>query len=259
MRNALLSILLLPALASSLPVKEQRPASVDPHTPDWGPIFVERLFNVFERVQYRSTYPQRQATVLEYFPREGQTQVPREFLGAGAIAFSPRYGLNRSERPVIVATNEVFRMARDEDELAFVVAHEFAHLELGHHERIKAGTGALFDRWYDRLSEEEKGRPGLAARFRAENLAALDALQQPMEDEADERALPLMHAAGYRRSRAPSAMLHAQDLTWAMGWTPGGDHAPPVQRAENLRRLNHADLERRLGQSLPPDFTPPAE
>lgn len=272
MRAMLLVLLLAPA-ASALPVKEnparpappgERPATADPQSANWGPAYMERLSNIFERVRHAipttpgapGYYADKAAVVLDYFPREGQP-LPQVFNGMGAVAFSPNNGLNKNPYPVIVATMQVFEMARTDDELAFMLAHEFGHLVLNHHGRLRDQRIALFNRWYAGLRPPPANENGLAERFMREKAAELDALQRPLEGEADTHALSLMAAAGFNRTEAPKAMLHAQDLVWANHWTNGGDHDTPLQRASAIRAQNLSALENALGVCLPPGATGP--
>lgn len=264
---ALLS-LALPALA------QEKPATATPHSPGWGQDYMEQLKEVFHAVKINSTYGQRDATNMVFFPQELKGPdgkpilgagglpklgpIPAQFQGAGALAFGPDLGLNKGNpKPVVVVTNEIFTLCHGRDELAFVLAHEFAHLEKEHPKKVIANIEKEFSAWFDKLDPEEQMQQGLAQRFQRENKAKLDAFQKPLEDEADARGLELMEKAGFARTAAPAMMLHAQDMVWAMGWSNGGNHATPVARANKLSAENHKKLEEKLQMSVPKGWKAP--
>lgn len=269
----------LPFLALSLALAVpgfagEAPGTGTPHSPGWGQDYKEKLQDAYDRVRTNSTYAQRDATNMVFFPQpmkgpDGKpimdaggtprlAPIPAQFQGAGALAFGPNLGLNKNNpKPVVVVTNEIFTICHDQDEMAFVLAHEMAHLEMEHPKKVIANIEKEFSAWYDTLDPEAQAQQGLAQRFQKENKAKLDTFQKPLEDAADARGLELMEKAGFKRTAAPAMMLHAQDMVWVMGWSNGGNHATPVARANKLSAANHKKLEEKLQMSVPKGWKQP--
>jgi hypothetical protein len=279
---ALLPLLLAAGLARA----------ADDVCPGWGPDAAQELNAAYDRVRLTTTYGPRDAMAARpvWFPqprttagKDGRVSVVRDmsggvsyaplpavFDGAGALAFAPNLSLNKGNpKPVVVATTQLFEIAHTVDEAAFVFAHEFAHLELGHPQLLDAEIARQFDAWSKTKDDDywTAAKPGQAAAdFRRERGDALALFQQPLEDQADARGRELMRAAGYDPKAAASLLVHAAQ--WQAARSGGAvaaaaagralDHRAPLDRAKTMAEQN-------AGQSLPADGwyadasgTPPA-
>ncbi|MBI2069704.1 MAG: M48 family metalloprotease [Elusimicrobia bacterium] len=123
----------------------------------------------------------------------------------------------------------LFDIVRNEHELALVMAHEFAHLKLGHNEiRIIAMEGA----------PETAGRQ------------ALHQLIWDQEKEADLQAVPYMRQAGFRCAQARRVFRHFADYLWAVR----GKTREDVKRFFEKSRTHETPEEReRLFLTLCPE------
>jgi hypothetical protein len=246
--------------------------------PGWGPEAPLQLDAVYNRIRLTTTYGQRDAMneTPVWFPLPQTTKgpggrvvvkrnmggdvayqpLPAVFDGAGALAFAPNLSLNKGNpKPVVVATNQLFEIAHNEAEAAFVFAHEFAHLELGHPQLLDQEISRQFDAWSKTKPDDYWSSPAAqhaAADFRKDRADALARFQQPLEDAADARGRELMQAAGFDPSAAASLLAHASQ--WmrarmgdaAFAAMAGGtlDHRMPMDRAKTM-------AEATAGQSLP--------
>jgi hypothetical protein len=234
----------------------------------WGIDYKERINEVYNKVRLSSVYSGRgdMADQPMWFPKQtGRDsagnpvygQMPGVFDGAGALAFAPHIGLNdKGDKPLVVATNQLPEIAHSVDEVAFVMAHEFAHLEKGHPQKLDAKIKELFNKWSDakdpdywnntpsaQVQKEFREAKGASGRTNAEELAAF---QSQMEDEADLRGRELMKTAGFNEDGAPkllqhanewmSARLNAQQLAALKKQVQ--DHRPPDQRAKTMADEN---------------------
>lgn len=109
------------------------------------------------------------------------------------FAFSPGGGY-------IIFSTGMVRAVNNEAELAFVLAHELAHQELGHTSLVQHSwdvetqSGELKARY-------QTGQPGSAPKEIAK--------QQEMELEADKFAVGLIALAGYDPRISPHALMHS--------------------------------------------------
>jgi|GEM_PF-4104219 len=246
--------------------------------PGWGPDAPQELNAVYNRIRRNTTYDQRDAMneTPVWFPlpqttkgRDGRVAVKRNmggdvsyqplpavFDGAGALAFAPNLSLNKGNpKPVVVATTQLFEIAHSADEAAFVFAHEFAHLELGHPQLLDAEIKRQFDEWSKTKPDDYWTSPAgkhAAEDFRKDKADALAQFQRPLEDAADSRGRELMQAAGYDPRAAASLLAHASQWMQArlgdaaFAAMAGGtlDHRMPMDRAKTM-------AEQTAGQSLP--------
>lgn len=246
---------------------EDKPGTPIPHSPAWGADHMDQLREAFKAVLHASRYPLKDKTELVFFPQalkdakgkalknaDGSPRlgpIPALFVGAGAMAFAPDLGLNKGNpKAVVAATVELFTMCHDNDELGFVLSHELAHLELGHHKKLFDNMEKVFAAWYPSLpgSFTDKASPAqLREEFRKAKAGELAGFQRSLEDEADARGLELMKQAGFQERAASRAMLHIQDMAWALDWGHDAAHPTELERAKGLR-------EKVEGMSLPPDW-----
>ncbi len=136
----------------------------------------------------------------------------------------------------------------DEDQLAFILAHEMAHLALRHPEQMEENKRRLFDPWYEANAARASGMTPaqVAEAFIRDAAPRLAELQKPLEKEADADGLNLTEAAGYDRSQAARALQRAQDWLWAQGESGKEDktHDPLEARAKRLQ-----DWDRAMGKA----------
>jgi len=175
----------------------------------------------------------------------------------GALAFEAHIGLNKDgDKPIVVATNQLGDIAHSIDEVAFVFAHEFAHLELGHPKKLNDQISKLFDEWSKTKDPDYWNtlKPGQANKeFRAarsprsktyqEELASF---QSAMEDQADLRGRELMKTAGFKEEGAVAPLQHAHEYMQARLTAAQlaeiskqvQDHRPPAERAKGMAEEN---------------------
>lgn len=165
-----------------------------------------------------------------------------------------RQAMAHHESQAIQITRELAEVLSD-DELAFVLAHEFAHFEHDDHQRSQAAAEQLADGIVqglrlndDRMRSEGKGlfrRVASAAVLgtvgTVAGLAATRAISREHETEADLRALDLTCDAGYDPAAAPKAMvkLHGGrlprlDIMSTMVEGVRSTHPLPDSRTERL-------------------------
>ncbi|THH38372.1 peptidase M48 [Aliishimia ponticola] len=140
--------------------------------------------------------------------------------------------LDENQRPLIVFTVGLIAMARNEDELAFVMGHEAAHHIEGHiaRQQINANAGAVL-------------LTGIAAAAGADATGIRNAQQlgqvvgarsfsKEYELEADQLGTILTHQAGYDPLRGSEFFTRIPD--------PGnrflGTHPPNAQRVQIVRK-----------------------
>lgn len=242
--------------------------AADNHSGAWGPDYRDRMSEVYNLVRLSSTYNLRDQMSPQpmWFPKvvgrdsAGDPKygtVPPAFDGAGALAFAPHIGLNKNgDKPIVAATDQMGELAHSLDEVAFVFAHELAHLEKGHPQKLDAKIKELFNKWSDtkdpdywndtpsaQVQKDFRSAKGPGGRTNAEELAAF---QSAMEDEADLRGRELMKAAGFKEQGAVDLLQHAHEwmnarLTAAQVAALNKqvqDHRPPDQRAKSMAEEN---------------------
>lgn len=126
----------------------------------------------------------------------------------------------------VVVTTHMLESVPDDDELAFVVAHELAHNILKHRDRLDAA-----------------GVPRGMFRTFGANAARVRAT----EGEADRFALTLMRNAGYRPAAALSFLAR-----YAPTVPHSATHAPARARIEALRQAI-ADMDRTIRHPVRPE------
>jgi hypothetical protein len=154
--------------------------------------------------------------------------------GSPAAAFSAGMGMNSPGRSIggvdhsandlIYTTNALYTMA-DQPEAAMFIAHEIGHLALGHAEKLEKEKSRLIDKLYsewEAVNTVPDGEPSSVTvkRFFKDSApklqAALNPIQQPMEDDADKYGRALAVKAGYPGGATVSSFQRAQDWLWAL-------------------------------------------
>ena len=264
-----LAVVLFPTFAAAA----DGPGTRTPMSPGWGNDFRERLNEAFVDIKGASGYATN--TNFAYFPQpqkdaEGKFvknmdgsfkdgEIPPQFRGVGAAAFAPNIGMNKgNNNAVIMATVELFSICHDQDELAFVMAHEMAHLVLNHPKLVADNNAKVFEAWYDEQSRKDfsfahldtKTKP---ARFQKDKGADLAAFQFPFEEAADLKGREIVEQFNRSlgrlkyKAKGSSMMLHAKDFFWVMDLKEAADHPPIMTRAKKFKEMD-------LNQSLPSDW-----
>ncbi|WP_299045254.1 M48 family metallopeptidase [uncultured Tateyamaria sp.] len=146
--------------------------------------------------------------------------------GAPSNAFQT---LDDNGRPLIVFTQALINDARNEDELAFVLAHEAAHHVRGHiaRQRENAAAGAVI---FGGLATLTGADPEAAQRIGAQ--VGARTYSKDFELEADQLGTILTARAGYDPIKGSQFFNRIPD--------PGdrflGTHPPNAQRLETVRR-----------------------
>ena len=150
--------------------------------------------------------------------------------GAQANAYQT---VDKSGRPIIAFTTAMLGEIQNEDEFAFVLAHEAAHHILGHLERtqMNANVGALvFGRVAGALGNQSAYTVDLARQIGAE--VAARTYSKDYELEADSLAVEITKNAGYDPIRGAAFFFRLPD--------PGdrflGTHPSNGERIRNVEQ-----------------------
>lgn len=154
--------------------------------------------------------------------------------GSPAAAFSAGMGMNSPGRTIggvdhsandlVYTTSALYTMA-DQPEAAMFIAHEIGHLALGHAEKLEKEKSRLIDKLYtewEATNTVPDGEPTnvTVQRFFKDSApklqAALNPIQQPMEDDADKYGRALAVKAGYPGGATVTSFQRAQDWLWAL-------------------------------------------
>jgi len=161
------------------------------------------------------------------------------FLGQSPVsAYGPREAENSSDLPAVTVTGYIFYYARDHDEAAFMIAHEMAHLELGHPEAYTQ----VFCRAYRAVVGQQAPCTGTRAEVdRLKQLAPIessriDAMTRANEITADAGALELMVRAGYDPRAAERLLQSMDELHRKYDFKPSATHPQPLDRLRLLQR-----------------------
>ena len=149
------------------------------------------------------TYTGRYAVVVV------EDETPNAFAGAGGVFY---------------VASSMLDLLEDEDELAFLLAHELAHVELDH------SFSVLSDRAYAELAAKQLNMD-ISAIWNKETKQARWVMR---EEEADKRGLELMAIAGYN----PSAGIRfAKKLDSAVGETYHGGLTADTSRKSRMNKI----------------------
>lgn len=154
--------------------------------------------------------------------------------GSPAAAFSAGLGMNSPGRTIggvdhsandlVYTTNALYTMA-DRPEAAMFLAHEIGHLALGHAKKLEKEKSAIIDRLFGEWEASNTVPEGEATSatvnrffrdYAAKIQAALNPIQQPLEDEADRYGRALAVKAGYPGEASVTSFQRAQDWLWAL-------------------------------------------
>lgn len=154
--------------------------------------------------------------------------------GSPAAAFSAGIGMNspgkgiggvdHSANDLVYTTNALYTMA-DQPEAAMFLAHEIGHLALGHAAKLEKAKKEIIDKLFTEWEQTNTVPDGEASAVTVNRFfrdsggkiqAALNPIQQPMEDEADKYGRALAVKAGYPGEASVSSFRRAQDWLWAL-------------------------------------------
>jgi predicted Zn-dependent protease len=172
---------------------------------------------------------------------------PRPWLYNGyhvTILDSPEINAYASPGGHILVTLGLIRIARSEDDLAAVIAHELAHIQLNHGvEFLEEAllTGELTDigsasarRAYQAVGLKDRLRLYGDSVTSLVNELVRNGYSQAQEFQADLYALSLLAAAGYEPS-ALAGLLRALDGNWSAGFSGyNSTHPSPSERLANI-------------------------
>lgn len=154
----------------------------------------------------------------------------------------------RGPGPAVTFPPSILDSTRGEDELAFLLAHELAHVRFRHPERRETlGSDEAFAEYKGRRSRE----PAFAGLGEEAKLDAfLEEVLRPafkvQEDNADFFGLLYMHGAGFDCRRAGAVFAHFAEAEWAVA---GGELAAYKRWALSAKRdayRPHDERRRRL-------------
>jgi hypothetical protein len=154
---------------------------------------------------------------------------------------------------VVVFGMGICEAGRSADEIAFVAAHELAHVALNHTGEQADFNDRTYESWFasalgqderrrirrelgpDGTQEQLEGR--LWRRFLQQSRPVRERLQRRQETAADQEGLNLVGLAGYSRDSAAAMMRHSADLRTATHMDVSTRHPPSVVRERLLERL----------------------
>ncbi len=192
----------------------------------------DRVALISDRIQSVTKYPYNMETVPSIAGDKLQ-----------AAAYSDQY----------VRITQGLEGLMEDDELAYIISHEVAHLEHKDHQRRAESVGAIFDRNFgalDKLNSELKQRGwgiirrGLVMAFGGVAVAGASYVEyqygsRKREEEADMRALEIMTQAGYNPDAAPDAMkklFGGRPYSYTLTESLTASHPEPTQRVRYLEK-----------------------
>jgi Zn-dependent protease with chaperone function len=202
--------------------------------------------SIARRIAGVSSYPLKNSLRVLYYagkrPNEdldgGTVEgIPAHFHKSPASSYAPHETYNQSDIPALVITEYIFHYARDQDEAAFMIAHEFSHLQLSHAEAYHME----FCRAYRSLMGRQAACTQSDAEIeRLKELAPdessrLDRLESANETAADANALSLSVAAGYDPHAAERIFRNMDELHRKYEFKPSATHPEPLDRLKALQ------------------------
>src|SRR5262249_53366660 len=130
------------------------------------------------------------------------------------------------------------------DEVAFVFAHELAHIAKGHPEKRNGYVATLYFRWVRNRQGANPYADFLPQmawyQFHKDKQAEIDEFCRAQEEEADKLAHGYLSVVGspYKAGAGADSMAHFKDWDWAMfgdSRPEGTTHPPYALRASALR------------------------
>ena len=175
---------------------------------------------------------------------------PEMFNGYHVIVLdSPEFNAFASPGGHILITKGLVDAAADEEMLAAVIAHEFAHILLSH------GVSIIADmRLNDALTATAERAAGIAAResqeaaraalFRSSVTSMVDTMikngySRAQEFEADTTAITLLAAAGYNPGALAELLKVLQRVQSSQKGGFNSTHPSPAERLNNAERMNN--------------------
>lgn len=192
--------------------------------------------------------------------RQAGGDLAREIKVVGDIDGDEMNAAADHRQNTVLITREVVGALND-DEIAYILAHEAAHFEHKDHERLRQRLDEKSDQIGKEIDGVNEGMKAKGRGFIVRTLANIgmfvagiaslyvDAKAQARrhEDEADQRAIDLAHKAGFDPNAAPEALakLHGGYLP-SQGFLEGitSSHPDPSIRASKLEREARRKKER---------------
>ena len=193
----------------------------DPCPPAWGTGCEVKAYAVFQRVLNASGYDaplrlgkeKRTPTRLIYISNQWTDEVgsPAEARTARTRPISWRDSGNPDTYSKVVIYRALFEICRNEDELAFYIAHEITHLGSDDIRHAKAAFARIEKTWTREIMRLNWSNPPKDDRFEALNKQR-NAIVIEQESNADREGLRLANVAGYDPKRALVVFEH--ELEW---------------------------------------------
>jgi hypothetical protein len=209
-------------------------------SPGWTPAYRQQVKTIFDKLLKTSGYDLpdalrkdgRDKTELIYWEKD------RLMEGSPLVALAAKTGPNPKNNAIVIVTYGALEIC-DEDHLAFMTAHEIAHLVHGHPQKLVKIQKEIFDRWYaDNTARVNAMDPKDAvAAFAKEKETELGDRNKPFEREADTDGLVLMANAGYDAGKGADALNRANDWLAVLKMDrPDTAHDPLAVRAAELQK-----------------------
>jgi Zn-dependent protease with chaperone function len=202
--------------------------------------------SIAHRIAAVSSYPLKKSLRILYYVDKGPNEdldgrtvegIPAHFHKSPASSYAPHETYNTTDGPVLVITEYIFNYALDHDQAAFMIAHEFSHLQLSHAEayhiefcrayRSVAGQQAPCTESDEEVDLLKRRAPGESSR--------LDGISRANELAADANALSLTVAAGYDPRAAERLFWNMEELHRKFAFKPSATHPEPLDRLKALQ------------------------
>ena len=258
---ALILTLLLPVIAAAKKAGVSR-VNADAHSTGWGADYKFQARRIFQRLLFVSNYYDVDDPAVGAERKEAGDPIQliivdkfRNIEGSPALALTALTPPNEKPYAIVILAFGAFEFT-DEDQLAYIIAHEIGHIAKKDPQAIYAYKMKLFDAWYDKHKKwADKRKPEVVVkRALVKILPKLQKAQIPLERLADDHAeLLLSHLPEFDLQAGAKALERAQDWLWALGDSnEDKSHDPLEKRVIYLRQAAlHLDGSK---ASFPLDF-----
>lgn len=215
----------------------------------WSPAYRKEVKEIFTTLLEKSKYddPKTLAKEREADPKtppRGPTELiywekDRLMEGSPMVALAARTGPNTKDHAIVVVTYGALEIG-DKDHVAFMMAHEIAHLLNHHPQQFAAIQAEVFEQWYSAngVRVAMMSPKDAVEAFSKEKNGELGERNRPFERQADKDGLDLMAKAGYDAGKAGDSMDRAQDWLAALHLDKDDPaHDPLAVRAAQLRTM----------------------
>lgn len=233
------AVVMAASLALAVPVR----AAEGPRSGAWGPDYKARIQGMFKKILDASGYD-----APAWLKKDGRRptrlileEKARFVEKAPALCLPAKWAPNTQDHALVIVSFGMLE-ALDQDQFAFIVAHEVSHLTGEHAKRIYDSRMKLFEAWHKEKAESLARVPprDVLARFQRENSAEISAQARGLEREADSDGLNLVQTAGFDREHASTALKRTYGWLLALGIAggEGAGHDPLLERAKAMSDAN---------------------